>query len=219
MITIIMQGDDGFYLNGMEKLVADIFKVLCNKEVTILRDLSEENIRQADMIILNLLQGEEGTCVPELRFRQKGVVIGMVENVPRGPGRYPSCYQDIVYLSRSATLADIRSRITSIWQEYELGRKPIIVNCPGCCHKVMSRQQARIMAGLYLGKTPAEIARDLSISDKTVFSHKYMTMNRFNLSSSGELFLFLQNLAAKNITPNYFRECLEQETASQGLLL
>lgn len=206
-----MQGDDCFYLHGMKDLVSDVFKTLWNKNVVILRDLSEDNIRKADIIILNFLQGEVGTCVPELRFRQKGVVIGMLENGSHDMGRKTSCYRDIFYIPLSSSVTDIRSHIINIWTGYKVAQKKYSADCMGCRHKVMSRQQTRIMAGLYRGKKTSEIARELGISDKTVHAHKHLIMNYFNLKGSKDLFFFLQSLAIKDVTPNYFKECLDAQ--------
>ena len=49
-----------------------------------------------------------------------------------------------------------------------------------------------------------EIAHELNISDKTVFSHKYMLMQKFDLRNDYELIVLLNRLAEKNSAPNFF---------------
>ncbi|WP_407221180.1 LuxR C-terminal-related transcriptional regulator [Enterobacter sp. CPE_E1214] len=56
-----------------------------------------------------------------------------------------------------------------------------------------------------------EIAHELNISDKTVFSHKYMLMQKFDLRNDYELIVLLNRLAEKNSAPNFFRDYLTMD--------
>lgn len=66
------------------------------------------------------------------------------------------------------------------------------------------------MVSLYKGLSVSEIADEMRISDKTVFTHKYMTMNKFSLRSDFELVLLLKTLAEKKSGSNIFYQYLNR---------
>ena len=72
------------------------------------------------------------------------------------------------------------------------------------------------MAEIYKGKTPATIAEDLDITQKTVFTHKYQMMNKFGLTTDFELIRFLHKLVSKNYQTNGFRGSVCNRTEVGG---
>ncbi|HDC4493113.1 TPA: hypothetical protein O8T96_004907 [Enterobacter asburiae] len=58
------------------------------------------------------------------------------------------------------------------------------------------------MSRLSRGQAISDIARELSISNKTVYSQKHLVMNKYQLSSNFELLMFLENLQGKNRMDN-----------------
>jgi hypothetical protein len=53
------------------------------------------------------------------------------------------------------------------------------------------------------------------MSEKTVFTHKYMMMQKFNLRSDYELIVLLRRLMEKKSRPNLLRDYLENNYAQQ----
>ncbi len=53
-----------------------------------------------------------------------------------------------------------------------------------------------------------QIAQALEMSEKTVFTHKYMMMQKFNLRSDYELIVLLRRLMEKKSRPNLLRDYL-----------
>ncbi|MBB1201744.1 DNA-binding response regulator [Enterobacteriaceae bacterium 89] len=209
MITVLIKGEESLYRKGMQCLLEALFYQMWQQDVTVLSEFTQESVSQADIIMLGLGPGEKATCIPELQHRQKGIIIGLTDAPTLKRDQMPNCYQDMVMLSRKASLTEVRKVIAEQWAEYCL--LPSLhfgSRCYRCRHETLSLQQSRVMAFLYKGFPVANIAHKLKISDKTVFSHKYLVMQRFNLHSDYELHSFLGNLAGKNIPSNYFRECL-----------
>ena len=83
-------------------------------------------------------------------------------------------------------------------------------SCFDCEHKILSPQQIRIIMNLYKGLSVMQTADALQIGYKTVFAHKYMIMQKFNLRSDYELIALLNRMVKKNGTPNIFRDSVRQ---------
>jgi hypothetical protein len=66
------------------------------------------------------------TCFPELQARQQGIIIGIVEE-DSGIKALPSCYQDIIFISRRAPLSQLRLALFSAWRVTPLNkyRRPL----------------------------------------------------------------------------------------------
>mgnify|MGYP001072423267 FL=1 len=64
------------------------------------------------------------------------------------------------------------------------------------------------MGNFYRGLSVVQIARVLKMSDKTVFTHKYMMMQKFNLRSDFELIALIRKMVEKNNHPNMLRDYL-----------
>jgi DNA-binding NarL/FixJ family response regulator len=64
------------------------------------------------------------------------------------------------------------------------------------------------MVNFYRGLSVVQIARALKMSDKTVFTHKYMMMQKFNLRSDFELMALIRKMVEKKSHPNMLRDYL-----------
>ncbi|MGM1297125.1 LuxR C-terminal-related transcriptional regulator, partial [Enterobacter hormaechei] len=76
-------------------------------------------------------------------------------------------------------------------------------------------QQIRILVNFYRGLSVVQTAQALEMSEKTVFTHKYMMMQKFNLRSDYELIVLLRRLMEKKSRPNLLRDYLENNYAQQ----
>ena len=67
------------------------------------------------------------------------------------------------------------------------------------------------MVSFYKGLSVIETAHESNISDKTVFTHKYMMMQKFYLRTDCELIMLLNRLAEKDRSPHLFGYCLDMD--------
>lgn len=206
MLNVLIRESDRLFRYGLTTFLTNIFREEFDCNLHFNFELTRDNVRRADIVVLSLCQGECFTCFPELYARQKGIIIGLVDDELRASASL-SCFQDIIFVSRRASLLHFRRVLFTAWQktqlpEYHLHRK----SCFSCQHRTLSPQQLRIMIGLYHGLSPLQIAEQLMISDKTVFTHKYIMMQKFNLRSDCELLILLKRMVEKNILPIFFRE-------------
>ncbi|MEX0565485.1 DNA-binding NarL/FixJ family response regulator [Raoultella ornithinolytica] len=205
MIKIVIKESDVLFQCGLTCFLSDFFS---HKNTVIDFDFSftSESVKVADVIVLSLCPGECFICFPELQERKKGIVIGFVDDDMR-VSALPSCFKDIIFVSRRASVAKLRAALNAAWHKTQQeGYRQLSVSCFDCPKKILSPQQIRIMIGLYNGMSVMQIADKMMVSNKTVFAHKYMAMKKFNLSSDYELLLLLNKMAEKNDWPNVFHE-------------
>ena len=150
------------------------------------------------MIILSLCNGERYICLPELRARQKGIIIGLVDE--EDDSRIsPSCFADIVYILRREPLSEITRKLTFAWQKWiEIQEFQGYKSCFGCKHVSLSLTQLEIITGLNKGYSFQEVAINMNITYKTVTTHKYLIMRKFCLRNDYDLFRFLGRLNQKS---------------------
>ncbi|CAM6819188.1 MULTISPECIES: helix-turn-helix transcriptional regulator [Enterobacter] len=210
MVNILISETDILFQSGLQYLFRDFFSHVAQQDVTFTFDFTADSISTADVIVLALCQGEYFTCFPELQARRQGIIIGIVEE-DAGVKALPSCFQDIIFISRRAPLSQVRLVLLNAWRIALLNkyRHPSF-SCFECQQKTLSPQQVRIMIGFYKGLTVTDIANELCISDKTVFTHKYMLMHKFHLRSDYELIKLLNRMAEKNSWENIFHQYLNR---------
>lgn len=208
MINILIKESDDLYHHGMRLFLTDLFKVFFSQDVHFLNAYNEVNIALADVIILSLCQGERYTCFPELQARRKGIIVGLVDDEER-PEHSPSCFADILYMQRGSSLEAFTNKVFTAWQRWSM--QPQFTPCTSCIRcrvRQMSQQQLRIMVHFYRGVSVKSIASYLGMSSKTVFTHKYLVMHKFNLHNDIELLTFLDRLAEKNSPTLSFKRML-----------
>lgn len=208
MLNIVIHETDMFFQAGLYSFFEEFFTRNFQHHINVHEELTHESVSQADIIVVSLCQGETLTCFPELRARNKGIVIGLVDHAVSVPA-LPSCFQDIIFIARSASVDQISETLFIAWYKTQLpGYHWDKRSCGECQHKILSPQQIRIMVNFYRGLSVTQVADELQISDKTVFTHKYMMMQKFNLCSDYELVTLLKRLVEKQNRPNRLRDYL-----------
>lgn len=209
MINIVIKELDAFFQSGLTWFFSDLFSHK-NIKIDFNYNFTSESVKVADVIVLALCPGECFICCPELQERKKGVVIGFVDNEKRVSALLP-CFQDAIFISRRASVTQLRSALNAAWHKMrQEGYRQSSVSCYDCQQKTLSPQQVRSMICLYKGMSVMQIADELMISEKTVFTHKYKIMQRFNLRSDYELMQLLNKMAEKSDWPNVFHKYIKQ---------
>lgn len=209
MINILIKEDDFLYHHSIRLFIVDFFKSEYSKSVQFLKHYNADNISRAEIIVYSMCKGECHTCFPELKRAQKCALIGITETVAPSSWFLPSCIQQTFFVSRSASLYLFKRVFRQAWSAYSAPVNPVAASCIGCKHKTLSRRELSIAAGIFRGESVNNIARRMMLTPKTVYSHKYSVMHKFNLSSERELLELLNRLLEKSCNPNLFREALE----------
>jgi len=208
MLNILIKEPDSFFKNGLQYFLVDFFLHNFRHHIHFDTELTYDSVSAADIIILALCPGETLTCVPELKARKKGIVIGLVDDERRFSA-FTSCFQDIIFISRRAPLGQVSEMLFIAWYRTQLpGYRWQHNGCFECRHKILSPQQIRVTVNFYRGFSVGQIADVLRTSDKTIFTHKYLLMQKFDLRSDYELMALIHRMVEKNAYPNKLRDHL-----------
>jgi FixJ family two-component response regulator len=208
-LNVVFEDGNTLYRAGMEWLLTELFGNTENLHFSV---MDSSVITQANILVKSFSAGERFLCQPLMKTRQQGcLVIGVYEggSAPNC-GRLPLCFSNIIFINRSDSLAKITDLIFRGWQHCLLETQhPAKQNCQMCNHQTLTLQQASVATRFYLGEETHVIARKLKISTKTVSSHKYIIMKKFNVGTDQDLLTLLHLLKNQLIIPNLFRECLK----------
>ncbi|VAL06799.1 helix-turn-helix transcriptional regulator [Enterobacter kobei] len=198
MLKILINDPDLMFRRGMKYFLSDFFCKRFDRHVEFTTDYTSDNIATADVIILSLYKGERYICLPELRARQKGIIIGLVDE--EDDSRIsPSCFADIVYILRREPLREITRKLNVAWQTWiEIQEFQGYKSCLGCKHVSLSLTQLEIITSLNEGYSFQEVATKMNITYKTVTVHKYLIMRKFSLRNDYDLFRFFGRLSQKS---------------------
>lgn len=202
--------EDGYtlYRIGMEWLLADLFG---HSEQIHSNVLDSDSIKHANIIVKNFSAGEQFLCQPMIKMRPQGcLVIGIYEGETRlACGQLPLCLSNSVFINRSDSRDKIVGLVMQGWlRSQQEAQDPAKQNCLVCHHQTLTLQQASVATRFYLGEETHAIARKMKISTKTVSSHKYIIMKKFNVGTDQDLLTLLHLLKNQLIIPNVFKECL-----------
>ncbi|HDK6220952.1 TPA: helix-turn-helix transcriptional regulator [Klebsiella quasipneumoniae] len=200
MVNIVIKEWDTLFRRGLTFFFNDFFSQH-NTKVNFSFNFTSESVKVADVIVLALCPGECFICRPELRSRKKSIVIGIVDDDMR-VSALPSCFQDIIFLSRRHSVTQLRTAMHTAWHRLQqTNYRHSTGSCCDCQLTKLSPQQIRIMSYLNEGMSVMQIAEELMVSEKTVYTHKYMVMRKFNLHSDYELMLLLNKLTINSDWP------------------
>lgn len=201
MITALIKDYNALYRRSLEKYLQEIFADEFQSQVQFFSETNAATTHFFDITIIEMTQGEYLICQPELYLCRTGIVIGLLDEKPKINKPMPNCLSNMVFIERRASLLLIREEIINVWQNRQQmssrGSMRSTTICAGCRHKSLAPQQVRIMEYYNKGKTVPEIAAELDISDKTIFSHKYQVMTKFSLRSDYELVRLLHRLSER----------------------
>jgi DNA-binding CsgD family transcriptional regulator len=211
MINVLIKEEDFLYHHSLRSFIGDFLRNEYAKDVNFLKGYEAENIARAEIIVYAFSKGEHHTCFPELKSAHKCVIIGITDAEKPSSSFLPFCIQQTFFVSRSASLCLLKRVFRQAWAAYSTSAIPVFLKaCESCKQKALSQRELNIMAGLYKGESVKNIAREMMLTPKTIYAHKYAVMQKFNLSSEHELLEFLNRLLEKRCNPNLFREALEQ---------
>lgn len=201
-MNILITDPYEFYRHGLQHFFIDTFYGYISENIFFLTDYDPLSFYQADVTVLTLSPGEHFMCIPELRARQKGIVIGLVDESLEINSILPLCFSDMIIIHRRESLDEIKNKILSAWQKAPQQKIPWCKDfCMSCHRKDFTIRQGMIMSFIYQGMLQSEIAKKLTIAEKTVSTHKCLIMKKFKLRTDRDLIHFLRKLAGKNVLP------------------
>jgi DNA-binding NarL/FixJ family response regulator len=211
MINTIINDENKLYSHGMKIVVEHLFHSMFRKNTLFHSKLDNSTVVDADIIIMSLNTGDKYVCHPILRqCKKNALIIGLYERTDNlSVKRLPHCLDNMVFIHRSASIESIKKTIANHWAKRSAVEK-CLRSCKSCNYSRFSSQQIIVVERYFRGEPMQQIASDLNLSSKTVFSHKRVLMKKFDLHTDYELVNFLARVNLGGNIPGTFRGCTKR---------
>ncbi|ROP59986.1 regulatory LuxR family protein [Enterobacter sp. BIGb0383] len=195
-VLILSQNDNYYLMNGLIAIIRSVMGPETHLRIS--DDFSAAGISQADIIVMNSPSLLLYFCHPNFRFRKPHSVLISLHN-KQGillSEDLPSCFQDIIIVRRDEARSRLRTRLTQRLMRQRAGTSCTFSppSCARCRCRHLSRNQLQIVKYLRQGYSIQCIARILRVSAKTVYTHKYRLMEKFDARGDAELNQFINLL-------------------------
>lgn len=108
--------------------------------------------------------------------------------------RLPLCLRDATFISMNSDLRRVKNqiakRLTESTTSSSSGLEKDSRRCVKCPRLTLTKSQLYIIDAIRTGMNNQQIAQELGISHKTVFSHKINIMKKFQIATKQELTRF-----------------------------
>lgn len=199
MMNILINTKNIFSKRAIKQLVLE--SVTSGEDITFEENYTKDNIAQANVIFTEMEPGEIFLCHDELKNKINNSLLFILHETNNEylPGELPNCTQNCYFLYKADSIPAIRNKIKTHIMEFSpvkdsettSSNVTICINCP--C-KSISHAQAKVIHALSLGLNQMEIANELKINCKTVYSHKKKVMRDFKIEGNQDLNKFLNVL-------------------------
>ncbi len=219
MINIIIDGEYKLYNHGLKLFLGHILMEQFKISSRHFDCLNDHTIKDADIIVISLEAGEKYICHPLLKKRKKNsLVIGLYDRESHSNSkRLPHCTKKVVFINRTESLSEIKKTVLLHWEiRNNNSFNAELKNCQSCRYCTLTPQQINVAVHYFSGQSIQEIAAELNLDRKTVLSHKYMLMRKFNLISDYELISFLAKVDLPENVPGIFHGCTKRKRLSSS---
>lgn len=188
MITVLTIESNVYFNLAFKYIARSSFGCAVNMVQTSV--LTEENISQADVVILPMAQGEMFICHKILVHRKPNILIICMYKEPVAVSRskMARCLKEAIFIQRSDTVDRIREQLQHAWCR----QRGACMSCNGCRIQTLTDIQQQVVGSFIRGESTDRIANRFNITGKTVSTHKYKVMEKFGLRNQVELFHLLR---------------------------
>ena len=190
--------DYNYYFKfGVSELVKEIYPL--NANVIFLTGFDSENLKQADIIIINVSQWRIYMCQPAYQYRKKNSILLVFTDQPDNIilEELPVCYQSMTVIGWKDSVRKIRDKINKAWliahDENNSGYRSS--DCARCHFSRISLVQLQVISFFKKGSNVRHTAKILGLSTKTVYAHKYNVMKKFDIKGDYEFHSFLNAIS------------------------
>ncbi len=199
MLKILIADDHPVFRRGLKQIIAETTDIVVADEAADgLEVLNKVKARDFDLVLLDIsMPGKTGIDVlAQLKYERPKLPVLMLSMHPEeqyavralrlGPSRYvtkESAPDDLVVAIRKVSTggkyvsASLAEKLASIVQK-EGGELP---------HQTLSNRELRVMCLIASGKTVSEIAKELSLSVKTISTYRARILEKMGMKTNAEL--------------------------------
>lgn len=205
-ILILCKNENSYLAAGLFLLIRSVLHSGARLRVS--DDFSASSICKADIIVMSSSSLLLYLCHPNFRFRKPhSMIISMHNKQGRISNQdLPSCFSDVMIIRRDDSLASTQMRLRQkIATLYGPGTPFAfsLLQCTECKCRHLSRCQLQLVAYMREGLSMQCIARNMKVSVKTVYTHKYRLMEKFDARGDAELNRII-HLIGQNVLPGEY---------------
>lgn len=196
-IKVICSDADFYFKNGISTIIEDALPTKNN--ISLVDKINSESISQADFIIINAAHWRLYMCHPAYRNRKKGSVIILFTDGDSNISseKLPVCYQSLTWISQTETVRNVKYKIAKAW--FLANELNVSYYSPGDCLRCklprISLIQLRVLHHFKKGDTVHQTAKYLGVSVKTIYTHKYNIMKKFDLKGDFLFYSFIRHVS------------------------
>lgn len=189
-MNFLLVGSDFFYLDGLEIHLSRLFE---NGLFVKVSELSEEQIAQADIIIVTTYLNKLLLCNEEMLSRRPGsIVIFMVERKPDNDDAFwlPNCIKDAILINDKVN----PEAVDNILMEHLAGTRKTTscaAKCNNCSYQYLTDTQFLIAYAIKHQFSNDKIAKSLGISVNTVLTHLDRLKKKFMLRTTQDIWHYV----------------------------
>lgn len=197
MIKILIHTSDNFLHIGIKSILNEVFSKI-NKQIDFSENYDNDKLI-SDIIIISFHHGEKRGFIPSLLKVAKKSIIVLIDSLSIKDKYIPLCYQNVIFISLTEPISKLSDLIFYNWMDSKNQKKSTFsYNCSACRYSSLSKKDALVIDKIISGDRIIDIASDLGINYKTVCSHKYNVMAKFNLKNNYELITYMNQFTGHN---------------------
>lgn len=182
MPDILINTENIFLNRGICELLSEIAKEEHIREPYSVVDYSTDILGPIDMLFTEMAAGEHYLCHPFFKKLppHTSIFIFVATDCALQVERLPLCLGDANFISMNSVLRRVKNqiakRLTESTTASSSGLEKDSRRCVKCPRLTLTKSQLYIIDAIRTGMNNQQIAQELGISHKTVFSHKINIM-------------------------------------------
>lgn len=182
-MNISINGSNNYYIYGLKLCIELLLKHVEDVNFVVNDD--------ADVVFFEFSHECLFDCERWMRNKNDVVLICYSVGVLGISQYFPECFKNVLFFDRNTALVHLLKECLEL-----VGNKIERINphCSLCKKMNLSEQQGKLLTCFSRGLTTLETARLMNVSPKTVFSHKYILMRKFGVSSDRQLLKLINSL-------------------------
>ncbi|QGN37756.1 helix-turn-helix transcriptional regulator [Klebsiella oxytoca] len=199
MINILINTKNVYSKHAIKQLVLE--SVATDEDISFQDSYTQYNIAQAHIIFTEMEPGEIFLCNDELKYRTNKSLLFILQEKKNEylPTELTNCTKNCFFIYKADSIPAIRNKINAHINEFratenEEAIAAETISCINCPCKSITHAQSKVVHALSLGLNQMEIAHELKINYKTVYSHKKNVMHDFKIKGTQDLNKFLNVL-------------------------
>ncbi|MEP9267629.1 helix-turn-helix transcriptional regulator [Enterobacter asburiae] len=196
MVNILIDISDSYYAFGLQEYLKCFFDKRKVPVAFYINNRDVVNIHP-DIYICAFVKGEIYSCSYNQKFHNAKHIVGITDQkcVERD---IPNCLKGMKVIGYKSTLEELEKALRFIISDKEKHNPGKIffkkIGCYNCKSAKLSEREINIIQRMLSGESSVEIVKQLEISIKTFYAHKYNISRKFGLRGDSEFVRFIRKI-------------------------